>query len=374
MNSEQVLRRILDHLEGKVDPVRARRVAEHHRAALDYKTQEIPPLVLFLPYEGAEFKPYPYAEAFDDPAKMMVNELLAGRASIWHAVDFGGDTPCCLRPNVGTGIVASLFGAEIRLTDNNMPWVEPIGVERIRRAVAEPMPDLQGGLMPQVIAQYAFFKAMLADYPKCREAFNITLPDLQGPFDTAAMLWGSEIFEALYTQQDLVSAFLQRIAETMLAVHDALVPYTADQLYPHGQFQHTIGVKGKLLIREDSAAVMISPAMYREIIRPANERLAATLGSVGFHFCGNGRHQVDNLLDIPGVVHLDFGQAYLMDIDEIYAKAAARRVPLSRVTVPEEQLTAARVKQRFPTGVLLCAAPRTLADARRMQQRYLAEV
>ena len=52
------------------------------------------------------------------------------------------------------------------------------------------------------------------------------------------------------------------------------------------------GVKGRLLVRDDSAVIMISPKMYAELIRPFNERLADTLGGVGVHFCGNGQSQI----------------------------------------------------------------------------------
>jgi len=373
MNGEGTLRSLLGNIEERIDPQHAKRVTERHRAALDYQSLDVPPLVLYLPYEASEFGLYPYPEAFDDPVKMMVNELLLGHTSVYHAVDLGGDTPYCLRPNFGTGIMASVFGAKICLTDNNMPWVEPIGVERIHQLVQEPMPDLRSGLMPKVLDQYGFFDETLAQYPKCREALNITLPDLQGPFDTAAMLWGSDIFEGLYTEPELVSALLDRIAEAMIAIHSMLGDKVRDQLSPEGRFQHATGVKGRLLLREDSAVIMLSPKMYHEVVRPVNERIAGALGSVAVHFCGNGQHQVENLLAMPGMACLDFGQAYLMDIDRIYAQAADRRVPLVRVTVPEEQLTAAKVKDRFPRGVILVASPQSLGEARALLERYEAE-
>ena len=99
MTAESTLRRVLDDLERRIDPQRAHRVVERHRAALNYEPLDTPPLVLYLPYEGDRFRPYPYAEAFDDPAKMMVNELLVGFSSIYHAIDFDCDTPYCIRPN-----------------------------------------------------------------------------------------------------------------------------------------------------------------------------------------------------------------------------------------------------------------------------------
>lgn len=94
--------------------------------------------------------------------------------------------------------------------------------------------------------------------------FNVSLPALPGRFDTAALI----------------------------GVYGLWQPRVHDRLNPDGQFQHSIGVKGWSLIRDDSAVVMISPTMYAELIRPFNDRLADALGGVGVHFCGKGQSQI----------------------------------------------------------------------------------
>ena len=187
------LHRLLSYLEERIDLGHARRARARHRRALDYEELDRPPIVFYLPYEGEEFHPYPFAEAFDSPAKLAVNELLVGFTSLYHAVDLRDDAPYCLRPNLGTGLVASMFGAEVRLTENNPPWIMPVGEQRIRDIAVGPLPDLRSGLAARALDQYAFFEAMLADYPLCRHAFQLTLPDLQGPFSTAELLWGPGI-------------------------------------------------------------------------------------------------------------------------------------------------------------------------------------
>jgi hypothetical protein len=88
-----VLSRLLDYLEPRIDRAHALRVGIRHRAALSYEPVDRLPLVCYLPYEGQDFSPYPYPEAFVDPAKMMVNELLVGFTSIYHAVDLRDDSP-----------------------------------------------------------------------------------------------------------------------------------------------------------------------------------------------------------------------------------------------------------------------------------------
>jgi hypothetical protein len=47
------------------------------------------------------------------------------------------------------------------------------------------------------------------------------------------------------------------------------------------------------------------------------------------------------------------GQLDKNNVDALYALAAPKRIARVRVSVPESELNAARLKQRFPTGVNL---------------------
>lgn len=373
VEADQVVKQLLEYLEPRIDLGHVRQVAARHRAALDYAELDRPPLVCYLPYEGEEFTPYPYSEMFGDPAKLMVNELLTGFTSIYHAVDLKDDAPYCLRPNLGVTIIASMLGAQIRVVDDQAPWVIPFeDTNAIQAIVNAPLPDMSSGLAPRVLEQYAYFREALADYPTCREAFQLTLPDLQGPFDIAELVWGSDIFIAFYDTPELLSAFLRKITETITAAQRRFSVEVKDNIGPDYQYQHAVGVKGQILLRGDTE-IMLSPEHYRDFVQPHNARVAEELGSVAIHFCGNGGHQIDNILLIPGFTCFDFGQPWMMDMDAIYAKAAAKRVPLVRLTVPVEELTAQRALQQFPTGAILMCEPKSVKEARQIWERYLGE-
>ena len=370
--ADLIVQQILEHLEQRIDHTHVEHARARRRAALDYAPVDRLPLTIFLPYESADFAPYPSAEAFADPAKMMVNELLVGFTSLYHAVDLRDDAPYCLRPNVGTTIVASMFGAEIRLVENNPPWVMPFSdVKRIREIVNAPLPDVRAGLGQRVMDQYAYYHAAVVDYPRCRAAFDFTLPDLQGPFSIAELLLGSAVYPVFYDDVELVRALLDKTTAQMIRVYKAIIGLTRDRAGEGYCHQHAVMVKGSPLIRDDSM-VNLSPKMYRQVVLPYDQRLGDELGGVGVHFCGNGMHQVDNLLSIASVRSLDFGQADKNDVDAVYAQAAPKQVALSRVRAPESELNAARLKRRFPTGVCLVHTPQSVEHAHALLKQYLA--
>lgn len=362
------LRRLLDHFEQHIDPAHIQRVHARHRAALSGATIAPPPLTCYVPYGANAFAPYPVREILADPAKMLVNELLVGFTSLYHALARRDDTPLVIRPNLGTGVIASMFGAAIEVLDDNPPWARPLADEAAIEAVcAAPLPAVTSGLGGRMFAHYRFFHEALADYPRCAAAINITLPDLQGPFDTAEILWGSKIYVALRRRPELVHRLLDTVTRQIVRVWQAALPYVRDALLPAGNFQHAVGVGGRLLLRNDSI-VLVSPAMYREHIRAFDARLVAECDAA-IHFCGDGAHQVDNLLEIPGLRGLDFGQAHLMDIDDLYARAAARGVPVARVRLPREQLLGGAAA-RFERYANLCYEARDAADADALSAAY----
>jgi hypothetical protein len=368
---DHVVQDILEYLEARIDPETIERNSLRHRAALNYEAVDRLPLSLYVTYEGERFSPYPYPEAFENPAKMMVNELLTGFSSMVHLVDIGSDTPLGMRSNLGVTIIASIFGAKIELRGDQMPWVRHFeSIDRIREIAESPLPDLFTSLLPRALEQYAYFTEMLTRYPKCQSAIQLNLPDLQGPFDIAELLWGSDIFLAFYEAPDLLTAFLGKITEAILAAYKAISPMVKEDIRPDYQYQQATAVKGKILLRSDTI-IMVSPDMYRRYVMPHDVHIAEELGGVGIHFCGNGQHLIRTLLDMPGMQCIDFGQADMMDLDTIYAQAAQCKVALARMRVPASELTVAETLSRFPTGVNLVCEPTSVAEAKTFWNNYI---
>jgi len=332
---EDRLRRLLNHIETRLNIADQKELYSRYVRALGFSEADRLPLALYIPWRDGSSRPFPLREAYKDPAKMMVNELLCGFTNLLHVVEVGSDNPLCIRPNLGVGIVASTFGAKMRFLKDNMPWVNPLGPERITEIIEGDLPPVDSGLVNNAVEMYEYFHETLSRYPNCQKAILITLPDLQGPFSTAELLWGPKIYTALYKEPTHVGALCEKVARQMIVVN-------------------------------------ISPQTYQEVVLPADKVVAEEVGAVGMHFCGNGMHQLKNFLSLPNIQCIDIGQPELLDLDCLYTKAATSKVALVRVSLPEGELCSPKLRERFPTGISLVATVQDLGHAKKLWKAYMA--
>ena len=365
------LGKLLDYLNGIIDPVRQSQIDELYENALSWKPLERLPMVISFPVsEDMPFKPFPHREIFEDPAKMLYNELVhAWGLSIASRERLQDDLPLTIRANFGTVIVASIFGGRVEQVDDNPPWVRHYeSLAEFKRAMERDLTDFSRGWCSRVIERYEYYREILREYPVLQKIIKLPLPDLQGPFDTVELLRGSEIFLDLYKTPEMVADVLQKaaLAQIGFARHLANHVYDGPQGYSH---QHGVMITGNMLIRNDTA-IMVSPEMYRSQIAPYDASILKEMGGGGVHACGNLQSQCPEFLGLPFLQCLDFGQSYLNDIDAVYEQAKEKRVSLLRVQVPEKELTTGRVMERFPTGVTLLHEAKSLDDAGRIMEQY----
>ena len=367
------LEKLLDHLADSLDGERRDEVDELHRRALRWEPVERLPLVLAYPLPAdAPFAPFPHREVFDDPEKMLFNQLVSAfDTHVAYSDAVGDDLPWTLRANYGTVLIASLFGARVEQVDDNPPWALPFeSLDAFRACLDRDPTDFTQGWLPRVIKRYAFYAETLAGYSELARRTRVVLPDLQGPLDTVELLRGSEVYTDFYTDPDLMTRALSRVAEAQVAFAKHLAPLLTDG--PEGfSHQHAFTIPGRILIRDDSA-INLSPTMYRDAVAPHDEYVLREMGGGGIHACGAFGHNVPEALALPSLRCLDFGQPEMNDMDVVYALARERRVPLVRARVPEEELTTGRVMERFPTGVTLLHGADSPDHAGRVMAAYRA--
>ena len=108
--------------------------------------------------------------------------------------------------------------------------MEPFeSIEKVEQiAASDRTPTRRDGILRMSFEALQFFRDMLAEYPPLDRAAQISMPDLQGPLDTAEQIWGSSIYYAFYDAPELLDALLRRIGEA-IASHGTREYFQGDQ-------------------------------------------------------------------------------------------------------------------------------------------------
>lgn len=286
---------------------------------------------------------FPYAEAFDDIEKMLVNEL----GGVYVGANLRDDRMYTIRANYGVGTVASMFGCAISLTMNNMPWCEALSEKALLEALDRGVPDVtKAGLGPRVIETERFYLETLAKYPNLSKAVKVFVCDTQGPFDTAHLVMGHRIYTEMYDNPDLVHRLLDIVTQTYIRftqVQKELIGESNEWSF-HTQQK----VRGGIRICED-APTNISPAGYLEFSKPYNERALTAFGGGWIHYCGKGHQILPHILETPGVYGVNFGNPEMQDLDALYDTASRRGIGVIAWSGPLSDAQRARMR----TGISL---------------------
>ncbi len=226
----------------------------------------------------------------------------------------------CVRANWGTGILSSLFGAEIFIMpyeSNILPTTRTLGgIEAMKRLVENGIPNLENGFGKKVFEFGEICRDLFSGYPNISKYVTVYHPDLQGPLDICELLFGEEMFYAMYDDPDLVHALFSLITDTYIAFMErwnSLFPPKAD-FNPHWSF---LCHRGSILIRNDSA-MNLSPELYREFSVPYDQKLLDHFGGGAIHFCGRGDHYIEDLVQMNGLYAINLTQPQYNDMEKIY--------------------------------------------------------
>lgn len=275
---------LLKFLEDTLDPERIQKSEKCHQQALNWEPIERLPMVISYPYpKSNRIQPYPHGEIFDHPEKMLFNELVnAFDTSIFLQSELQDNLSLTIRANFGTVVIASIFGGLVEQRENNPPWIRHFETLDEFKIIFDKDPlDFSQGICPNITERYRFYCDILSDYPNLQKCIKIVLPDLQGPLDSLELLRGSEIYSDFILDPELVENGLRLMSKAQVGFAKYLRPMISDDSdgFSH---QHAVGVKGNILIRNDSA-IMISPEMYASQIAHFDEFVLKELGGGGVH-------------------------------------------------------------------------------------------
>ena len=382
MDARSEVLKILDFLEEQLDVDEQALIRKRHMSAARWDPVDRPPVRIMTPWDAPPESLYPVSEAVTDPAKMLVNELRRGHTSPTEWLRVKDDRPLQVRPDLGIGLIASIFGCCVEVVASNPPWVHPIaddaieaGVERVLESF-ELSACMTNGWMPRATETLDYYRETFTSYPKVSNCVAIVMPDLQGPFETAGLIYGSGILEALYSNLPLVHRIVSAVGDAMVHVYAGLREKIGGELLPEGfSHQHGMMIRGNLLLRCDSN-VMVSPSMYAEHILPHDRRVLESVGGGSFHSCGQWEHNIPSILALEAVGSLDFGsnQSQMNDIDGIYRQAQTQGKHLHLVTATAEELATGSIRSRFPTGVTLSCEVDSADEAAALMRQFAEHV
>jgi hypothetical protein len=228
-----------------------------------------------------------------------------------------------VRPLVGCGIgvptMATAFGVK--------PYDDPQNPAAVQCHL--PLEHFDGwdtpdpataGCMPKIKEQIDEYKALLPPEIK------VTFPDMQGPFNIAHIILGSEIFYAFTDEPDRLHRLLQLITDFMVRCYQTIGQWI-------GPERTWDNVNNRSRIAECSVN-LIGKDTYREFVLPYDKQLGEFHGELAIHPC-SGPHVFEVTLDeLPNVKYTECGIvdcafAGAIDIDSAIGRIDGRPIILS---------------------------------------------
>ena len=139
-----------------------------------------------------------------------------------------------------------------------------------------------------------------------------SLIDIQGPLNTAALLWKQDDFMvAMYTEPKTVHKLLEQVTDQIIAVIRNLldrIGHVSGPLWPYIWLPKDIGIG----ITEDYMP-LVSQKLYKEFGIPYVERISEAFGGLFIHCCGEYEHQFGNLVRSRiNILGLEFSYPHVM--------------------------------------------------------------
>ncbi|MFC1462690.1 uroporphyrinogen decarboxylase family protein [Verrucomicrobiota bacterium] len=271
-----------------------RRRLRHAFERREVREVEHVPLVINTPcYFGFGNRPMP-PDYWTNPASMVTFQEDGFER---HLSSVDDDTVPYFMPWFGTGVIASAFGCPMREATGNGDDPATLGacvgtVEEIAR-LRTPDPG-KDGWMPRALE--------FIDYAVEHSDLPVGLTDMNSPLCTVAQMCGyDKLFVWMYEEPQAVHDLFDIVTETFIAWVKVQKEHIGEPLDASNGLQGVWSPKGVGVWVSDDDLVSIGPEHYEQFVVPANSRIFEAFGGGSVHFCGNGLHQVDNLLKIENI-------------------------------------------------------------------------
>ena len=279
---------------------------------------EMPPLALScgLNEEQQSWLPgYNTNETHFDSEKMYAD----GLRGVLSAVNGGYGAAPSMRANMGCGIVPSLFGRQQRLFDDKMPWMlDHVDKDEINEDRSFDIND-----SAEFAAAMAHMEYMTEKLRECGLAGRVFVYplDLQGPIDTAHLVYGDDIFYQFYDDPEFTHLLLGLSCDAVYFAMDECFKRIDKSGEFVAHYNHLIlpANMGGIKISEDTTT-LLSPALIDAFARPYLHKMLDFFGGGYTHYCGKNAHLLDVLISEPLVAGINFGNPEMHDMAEVLSR------------------------------------------------------
>jgi len=192
-------------------------------------------------------------------------------------------------PYTGTELFAHAFGCQIHYPANDMPFALPL-VQSPADLAKVKYPDLYSS--PPVVEVFEIADKLRASEPDAL----MQLPDIQSPFDIAALIWNKEdLFASMYEDPGAVKELVLTVEKFMTEFLDLWFSrYGTEFIAHHPDYYMPCGIT----YSEDEVGAF-SLDMFREFSLGSLNRLSERYGGMaGMHCCADSMHQWQGFKEI----------------------------------------------------------------------------
>jgi uroporphyrinogen-III decarboxylase len=310
---EAEIEKVLNFLQPNFDTLK--KGTERQKAVWENREGDyLPLLVGNMPIEERkEYPSYNRKERFYGKERMLMEQ-------VWGLISTAraeSDAQLCAPVDLGAGFIPSILGLEQMVFEDKAPWLkDSLSKREISRTEVEDIGDIsEKGLVPRAMEYTEYFRERLsgkAHVCLCGDMF-------WGPFSIAHLIRRDEIFTDLYDDPPFVH-HLMEIATHLYIETTKIVKRMADEPLKSGcRGQLYIGGGGGVMCNEDTI-ILLSRSHAEEFVYPYMRRAFRAFDGALVHFCGDGNHLLDSLLEIPEVRGLNFGDPREYDYEEVMEK------------------------------------------------------
>ena len=331
------LKYCLEKLESIIDLNHVEATKDLQKKAFAFKPLDHIPTVINYSLTNDEWPTFNFEEIFFDQEKMLLNEL----RQVYLGTKLKDDRLYGIRANYGTGIIASMFGSPTHTFEDSLPIGTAVPIENINKILVNGVPNKNSGLISKVWDTVAYFRETLQPYPKLSQVIGSQCFDIQGPFDNASIIWGSDIYLAMLDETEKVTELMDIISETIIMTVRELRKIDGHPLAEHDGAWNSLG---GVCVRNDSS-VNLSGEHYEMQVRPFDEKIIRHWGG-WIHFCGKAHQWWKRQLDIQGLKGINPYQGEFYDLYEMFETCEAARIPIVQWTTSVDE----RCRERIRTG------------------------